>query len=414
MTRFQQSLKWRLIALCVIVLMVIITLIHVTVYVTTRHIIEEQLQRSAQAVAVSIACYITEDIENYESFIRDFVDTPNKDSKYADTAYYKRMQAFFAKIKANSNVKYIYTEQRIDDKNIVFILDAEPVGASDHSPPASLNPNDQWRERVYTSGKISVGYRSVHYSRWGHLIVAYAPIFDCNEKFLGLIGVNIEAQHLFDYLNRLQMVLFVIYTTIVGIVCFVLIRYSNVILEPMLKDKLTGAYTKRCSEKLIHEEIAAAVKGHKDLALMMLDLDHFKNINDTYGHGFGDIVLHSVSESIKRSLREKDYLIRYGGEEFIAVIPGVNEKRAVEIAERIRLAVEEGEIFNEEKSVPVKMTISIGIANLNDSAISVNEFINRADQTLYHAKKNRNCVALFAQDAATRQSWVRKRATDDV
>jgi hypothetical protein len=248
-----------------IVLIVIITLIHITVYVTTRLIIEEQLQRSAQAVAVAVACYITDDIENYESFIRDFVDTKDEDSKYADSSYYKKMQAFFFFFKASSNVKYIYTERRIDEKDIEFILDAEPVGDADHSKPTDRNPNDQWRERVYASGKISIGYRSIRYSRWGHLIVAYAPILDRNEKFLGLVGVNIEAQRLFDYLNRLQMVLFAIYTAIGGIVCFVLIRYSNVILEPILKDKLTGAYTKRYSDKLIHDEIAVAIKGHNDL-----------------------------------------------------------------------------------------------------------------------------------------------------
>jgi diguanylate cyclase (GGDEF)-like protein len=144
----------------------------------------------------------------------------------------------------------------------------------------------------------------------------------------------------------------------------------------------------------------------------MLDLDHFKKVNDTYGHRFGDHVLSSVSATIKNSLREKDYFIRYGGEEFIAVLPGVAEQRAVEIAERIRRVVEESEIFNKDNSVPVKITVSIGIANLNDSAISVQEFVDQADRALYDAKKSRNCVSLFLPDESASKSWVRKWSVD--
>jgi two-component system chemotaxis sensor kinase CheA len=252
MTRFQKSLKLKLIALCLVALAATIAIIHISMYVMMRSVAEEQIQLGTQAVAISVACYITEDIEQYESFIKDCVDTHHEDSKYADNEYYKRMQAFFARIKANSNVKYIYTERRIDDKNIEFILDAEPAGAADHSPPASRNPNDPHREHVYSS-KVPAGFAPTHYALWGHLIGAYAPIFDRNEEFIGLVGVNIEAQHLYDYLNRLQTVLFTIYAVVIGIVCFTLFRYSNAILEPMFKEKLTGAYTKRYSEKLIHE-----------------------------------------------------------------------------------------------------------------------------------------------------------------
>jgi diguanylate cyclase (GGDEF)-like protein len=243
--------------------------------------------------------------------------------------------------------------------------------------------------------------------------VAYAPFFDRDGKFIGLAGVNIEAQRLFDYLRRLQMILFVIYTVIVGVVGWVLFRYSNAILEPMYKDKLTGAYTKRYAEKLIHDEIATAIKGHKDLTLMMLDLDHFKNVNDTYGHGFGDKVLTSVSGIIKKSLREKDYFIRYGGEEFLAVVPGVGEDLAVNIADRIRHVVETREVFNEEKNVLVKTTISAGVASLKDTDVSVQVFVDQADQALYEAKKTRNSVSLYEQDESASQSWVRKRTLDN-
>jgi diguanylate cyclase (GGDEF)-like protein len=304
------------------------------------------------------------------------------------------MQTFFASVKAYSNVKYIYSERRIDDKTIEFILDAEPAGHEEHSAPGEVGPNDSQREIIYAT-KIPAGFNLAKFEAWGDLIVAYAPIFDRDGELLGIAGVNIDAAALHSKLNGVQVTLFLIYAVISGLALLVLSKYSDSLLEPMLKDKLTGAYRKRYFEELIQDEITAAIKDNRGLALMMLDLDHFKKINDTYGHSFGDKVLASTSETIKGILREKDHFIRYGGEEFIALIHGVNEKRALEVAERIRRTVEESDIFNEEKNISVRMTISIGIANLGGTLVSVQEFIDRADKALYVAKENRNCISTY-------------------
>ena len=396
MNRIQQSLKWKLVTLCMIVFAATFAIVHVSVYVMTREAIEEQIQLSAQAVVISVACYIMEDIESYKAFIETFVDTKKENASYGDDEYYQKMHGFFAKIKANSNVKYVYTERKLDSENLEFILDAEPIGTPDHSPPGSTDPNDPHKERIYTDTNHLPTNAGVDYygKDWGYLIVAYAPIFDHDGKFLGTAGVDVEAHHINTHLNRLQLVLFVIYTCVTGAVLAVLMQYAGTILEPLYKDKLTGAYIKRYSEKLIHEEIVAATKEHRDLALFMLDLDHFKKINDTYGHGFGDHVLSSVSETIRSSLRQRDYFIRYGGEEFIMVIPSVHEQRAIEIAERIRRAIEGHPIYHEKREISVYVTISIGIATFDRPTLSAMEFIENADRALYEAKKNRNCVAV--------------------
>jgi len=304
------------------------------------------------------------------------------------------MQACFMLIKASSIVEFIYTERKINEKSFEYILDAEEIGHPDHSPPGSIEEADPQREAVYSTGRPAA-FNLAEHSRWGSLVSAYAPIHDHSGEILGIAGIDIDSSNLYGSLGRLHKILLAIYVGMTVIILMVLIKYADVFLEPLFKDKLTGAYSKRYSEKLIQEEIAAAIKARKELSLMMLDLDHFKNINDTYGHGFGDKVLSFVSETIKKSLREKDYFIRFGGEEFIALIPHVAENRAMEIAERIRQAVGESELFNEEKNVFVKMTISIGIANLKDSAISAQEFIERADKALYAAKVTRNCVRSF-------------------
>jgi diguanylate cyclase (GGDEF)-like protein len=382
----------------------VIAVIHLAVYVTTRNAIEEQFKLNAQGIAVSIAYNVMADIENYESFVKKYLDTKDAaNSEYYEDEYYKKMQTFFASVKAYSNVKYIYSERRVDDKTIEFILDAEPAGHGEHSAPGEIGPNDPQREIAYTTG-IPVGFNIARFEAWGDLIVAYAPIFDRDGKMQGITGVNIDAATLHSQMNRVQVALFAIYAVIIGMTLLVLTKYSDSILEPMLKDKLTGAYRKRYFEELIQEEITTSIREQRDLALMMLDLDHFKKVNDTYGHGFGDKVLASISETIKNILRQKDHFIRYGGEEFIALISGVNEKRALEVAERIRRTVEESEIFNEAKNISIRMTISIGIANLGGVLVSVQELIDRADKALYVAKEKRNCISTYCLQQSGREN----------
>ena len=388
MNRLNQSLKLKILLLSMAALAGIIVVIHGTVYVTTRSVIVGEIKLYAQGIAVAIANNVMGDIQGYKSF---------NETRDVHSGYYQRMQAVFANIKADSNVKFIYTERRIDAETTEYILDAEPIGTPDHSPPGEIEENTPNKESVFSTGRPTV--YSGKYEKWGQLLGAHAPIFDEDGKMLGIVGVDVDVSNIYYCMSRLQKVLFAVYVVIIGITLWMLNKYSDTFLEPLFKDKLTGAYTKRYSETLIQEEIVAAVRSHKNLVLMMLDLDHFKNINDTYGHNFGDKVLSSTSGAIKVSLREKDYFIRYGGEEFIVFISGVTAERALEIAERIRRSVEANEIFNEEKNIVVKMTISIGIANLdlhqNQTAISAQELTDRADKALYVAKENRNCVSVF-------------------
>jgi diguanylate cyclase (GGDEF)-like protein len=151
---------------------------------------------------------------------------------------------------------------------------------------------------------------------------------------------------------------------------------------------------------LLESEIISATKTKKDLALMMLDLDHFKNVNDTYGHPFGDKVLSKVSETIKKSLRPRDYFIRYGGEEFAVIVSCADVAHVLAMAERIRKSVEACPIFNSEKNIYVNMTISIGVSNLDNSVAEPKQLVENADMALYNAKRERNMVSLFEPTSA--------------
>jgi diguanylate cyclase (GGDEF)-like protein len=311
------------------------------------------------------------------------------------------MQNYFASVKNSSNIKFIYTERILDENSTgfitEFILDAEPIGNPNYSPPGSQDLNDDQKEAaklaVYSS-KSSAVFRLTD-ERWGKLLGAYAPILDRNGDMLGIVGVDIDDSHVYTYLSRLNRALLTIYVFIIGLSLLLLVKFSNVILDPLLKDKLTGAYSKRYLDIFLHKEIAHSVRQRKDVGLLMLDLDHFKRINDTYGHVFGDKVLSTVSEVIKKSIRPDDYFIRYGGEEFAVIIANSNMANVLEIAERIRKAVENTPILNEEQNIPVTITISIGVSNFNNLALSAGTLVESADKALYTAKIKRNMVSVF-------------------
>ena len=385
MTKLHRSFKVRLVSLCILILVIIIAVIHVTVYTITKSMIERELIRNAQGIAVAVTYNVMENIEDYKAFII---------TKDVNSPYYKKMQALFAKIKEHSNAKFIYSERRLDEKTSEFILDSEPIESEGHSPPGSIDPHNAEKEAVYLS-KYPSGYKLGTYSVWGSLLGAFAPIFDTNGEVLGIIGVDIDGSFLYNYLRTLQLVLCFAYLIILSIILFLLMKYSSAILEPLLKDKLTTAYNKRYLERFLQTNIDIAHKEERDLTLLMLDLDRFKNINDTYGHTFGDKVLSSISTIIKHSLRQNDNFFRYGGEEFIIVIPDVKEKQSMEIAERIRNTIEKSEIHNIEKDIPVKITVSIGVATLDSTVLTTADFINNADKALYAAKEFRNAVSLY-------------------
>jgi len=385
--KLYRKFQWRLIGLCMVVLALLIGLVHFSVYFTAKDDITSQAQSNAIGVAASIADSIMLDVEGYKAFVQ---------SKDPESQYYKKMHAFLANIKDNINATYIYTERRLDKDTTEYILDAQPIGDPKYSAPGAKDNNDEQKEKVYET-KVPMIYKE-HVNKWGRLFGAYAPIFGENQEWLGHVGVDMDYSHLGRYLFRLNAVLVVIYTLIVSFTLVMLIKYSNRILDPLLKDKLTGAYNKRYFENFLGHEIAHSLRSHRELALLMLDLDHFKRINDTYGHVFGDKVLATVAHTVKSVLRPVDFFIRYGGEEFAVMITNSDMKQVVEVAERIRYSVENTPIFNEEQNIPVKMTISIGVTRIKIAPISPKELIEQADKALYEAKEKRNMISIFERD----------------
>ena len=158
-----------------------------------------------------------------------------------------------------------------------------------------------------------------------------------------------------------------------------------------ITDGLTSLYNHRHFQEQLEVEVKRAQRYDLNLSLIMIDLDHFKKFNDSYGHLEGDTLLRKIAQILKSSLRETDFVARYGGEEFAVILPETNKEGASIAAERIRRTVSE-QTFGE---VGAKMTISLGVASYPDDACLRADLIKEADDALYRAKKegrNRTCL----------------------
>lgn len=162
--------------------------------------------------------------------------------------------------------------------------------------------------------------------------------------------------------------------------------------EMAMKDPLTQIYNRRYFMDLFHREISYALRQQHPLCCILFDLDHFKKVNDTYGHQAGDLVLKKVAKQVSSALRVYDAFARYGGEEFVIMLRTTTIDQAKMIAERIRTQVEELNIEYDEEQIPV--TISVGIGELKlDQMMTADELLQVADDNLYKAKEEgRNCV----------------------
>jgi two-component system, cell cycle response regulator len=156
-------------------------------------------------------------------------------------------------------------------------------------------------------------------------------------------------------------------------------------------DGLTQIFNKRYFAEALDREIARASRYRREVSLVMFDLDHFKEVNDTHGHLAGDAVLKTLAHTIKTRIRTEDIFARYGGEEFAIILPEIDGHNAHQFAEKIRRIVETTDFVFEGTKIPV--TISMGVATLDLEEPVAAALIKRSDERLYEAKAaGRNCV----------------------
>jgi len=162
-----------------------------------------------------------------------------------------------------------------------------------------------------------------------------------------------------------------------------------------IRDQLTGLYNRRFLEDALTRETGRSARSGEPVAVAILDVDHFKRINDTYGHEAGDAVLRELGQVLLKTIRKTDIVGRFGGEEFLMVLPNTDGIRAAIVAERVRKAAEE-HVYKYKESL-VRVTTSAGVASVpaNAQVHDETDLLKASDQALYRAKQaSRNRVIL--------------------
>lgn len=248
-------------------------------------------------------------------------------------------------------------------------------------------------------------------------VESYMPILDARQRALGAfeVYVNIsgtQAEIVKVVSLSLGMLALVLAVCLLSLYCpmkrgtLKMISADRELRELATKDHLTGIYNRRYIAARVRQEFhrwrrhATSMQTYHGVSFIMLDIDRFKKINDTYGHAAGDEVLKEVAHRLGEGLREYDMLGRYGGEEFLVMLPNVGAETAVCVAERLRWAIG-GHDIKLENGRSVKVTISLGLACAVDSSTPEHEVMHYADLALYQAKaQGRDRVVLYRPPTA--------------
>ncbi len=162
--------------------------------------------------------------------------------------------------------------------------------------------------------------------------------------------------------------------------------------ELTITDDLTTLYNVRYMHSLLDTEIRRASRYKKEFSMIFFDLDHFKQVNDTYGHIHGSQLLRETAEVLQEQIRKVDFAARYGGDEFVVLLPETSKKEATAIAKRIRAAIEDN-IFLQDKGMKVQFTASFGVATFPEDAKTKDDLIRMSDERMYKVKNStRNSV----------------------
>lgn len=228
---------------------------------------------------------------------------------------------------------------------------------------------------------------------WGFLLllILFFVISYCLYAKYSYVNIYVKA-------DLIVPIIFVLGAIFVYIVCNLSLKTTRDIMQiDILKkenitDPLTGIFNRRYLDSYLNDETNKAQSFTLPLSVCLIDIDHFKSINDNYGHQVGDLVLKNIAKDIKKSLRDSDVVTRYGGEEFVVVLPGTQVSTSYKLAERLRKNIEKTQVTIPGKSgredFTVKITISIGVTELSVECKDYLCLIKNADTALYKAKNN--------------------------
>lgn len=374
-----------------VILMVIIAALAAVpgyvIYNKTADVIVREQGVSATNQSIAVAALLSEDIDSYRALVEAEFVVPG--TPLAD--YYDRMCGVLREIKLKTGAFYLYTEKILSDQEYIYILDGEDPDSLNFS---SLGSKEDMEDHDYDLYLLGDPYATDinYYPEWGYLLTGYAPIWDPESgQLLGRVGTDLSADHIDALIDNIRNVILLSLVLLLFGIGVVLYQFLGSFLLSIETDFLTGLFNKRYFEIRKQKLCADRQSSSGGCSVIMLDIDDFKRLNDTHGHPLGDVALKRIADVIKASTRTQDICSRFGGDEFIIMLPGAGGTAAELVAERIRSDVERILLLNDD-ALPVPMTVSIGIATGCGGGTTADDLIYRADKALYRSKgegKNR-------------------------
>lgn len=374
----------------ILAIVAILTLYSVALHRSLMQVGAQQIGVDGQAIAGAVAQNIMADIGAYKT---------QQDSLDPQSEYYQRMQRYMAQIVQSSDAVYVFTERRVSEDSVESILHSEPAGDLPQSLPGTAFPSDDQREATLTGGRPS---HSELYEDplQGQLINAYSPIYDSDGSIIGLAGVSVSALPFAASLFNTYMKVGFFSVMVLSVLTAFLVKISPDIYSMAFRDELTGAYNKRYLKRFLSRWVKRSKRTGIPVSILHIDVDRLSDINAQYGRDFGNQVLQYFSKRVINTLRGTDCYARFGGEEFLVVLPGTVADMAGRIGERIRKIAEKNDIYNITKQLGIKATVSIGVAQLDHRTNDINKMLREAEQALGVAKQQRNSVAVHSKGEA--------------
>lgn len=342
-----------------------------------KDIVIKESAEEAKGIAATAARFIEDNVSDY----RKLSDVTNYSEDNFDKDYYLRMNRLFRLIKKDTGADFIFTEKKISDTEIEYILDGEDPESDLFSPIGSRDGMSKEELKAFNEGVITAT-GMIRDEAWGEYLTAFAPIKDFGE-LIGLVGVDFSSEHIRMIVRNVSYVTYLI--------LFLLTSLSYVAIQNLFKmhysylntDFMTGLINRRGFKEAVHNAISDAKKYGVAFTLIILDIDNFKDINDSCGHPYGDEVLKIIAHIIKQNTRHSDLSFRYGGDEFALILPDTSKEDALQVCMNIQSSLNDDRHFTEGACHP---TISMGICEWSGNMTS-DDIIKAADEAMYLSKQ---------------------------
>jgi diguanylate cyclase (GGDEF)-like protein len=228
-------------------------------------------------------------------------------------------------------------------------------------------------------------------------MIGWAPVVDSGRQ-VGLVLAGVDVTKISEALKTLLLAIVVTCLVFVLLSGLVTYKFATTFEKTAVTDGLMNIYNHKYFKQRLEQEVAKSNRYGQQTSLVLLDIDFFKKVNDTYGHATGDLVLKQLARIVTDTCRNTDVVARYGGEEIAIILTHTGIAGAQEFAERLRLKVSQHVVRDPEEDAEFRVTVSIGVAQC-EKGVNMMDLIRRTDAALYHSKRTgRNRVTLYQED----------------